>query len=206
MSFRRDKDDEWKWPHPVGIVSNIGRELAVVGTESVQLRYHASVCRPRWIASWHHYGTPEHAIIDGHPLKGYRKNATSPKSKLLTENKPDIKHVKMYRQFSKQPGQSSGKISRYYPKTTRVEENNTRYDRLEIIFRIITWICFNAEPLLFMYTKVTLLAERSFCCGESHAEQNDWTEYLLPRPIRSPCRLVGHFECHSGIRWSHHII
>ena len=39
----------------------------------------------------------------------------SQRGKFLTENKPNNKHHKMYRQFSKPPGQAPGENSRDYP-------------------------------------------------------------------------------------------
>ena len=37
------------------------------------------------------------------------------KGEFLTENKPNNKHHKMYRQFAKPPGQAPGEYSRDYP-------------------------------------------------------------------------------------------
>ena len=42
----------------------------------------------------------------------------------LTENKPNNKHHKMYRQFSKPPGQATDEYSRDYPRATSVEGDN----------------------------------------------------------------------------------
>ena len=42
------------------------------------------------------------------------------KGKFQTENKPNNKHHKMYRQFAKPPGQTPGEYSRDYPRTTTV--------------------------------------------------------------------------------------
>ena len=38
------------------------------------------------------------------------------KGKILTENKPNNNHQKMYRQFAKPPSQAPGKFSRDYPR------------------------------------------------------------------------------------------
>ena len=40
------------------------------------------------------------------------------RGKFQTENKPNNKHHKMYRQFAKPPGQTPGEYSRDYPRTT----------------------------------------------------------------------------------------
>ena len=49
------------------------------------------------------------------------------KGKFLTENKPNNKHHKMYRQFAKPPGQAPGENSRDYPRATSVEGDDRRY-------------------------------------------------------------------------------
>ena len=49
------------------------------------------------------------------------------KGKFLTENKPNNKHDKMYRQFAKPPGQAPGEYSRDYPRATSVEGDDRRY-------------------------------------------------------------------------------
>ena len=55
----------------------------------------------------------------------------SQRGKILTENKPSNKHHKMYRQFSKPPGQVLGEYSRVYPRATSVEGDNRRYAGLK---------------------------------------------------------------------------
>ena len=55
----------------------------------------------------------------------------SQRGKLLTENKPNNKHHKMYRQFSKPPGQAPGECSRDYPRATSVEGHDRRYAGLK---------------------------------------------------------------------------
>ena len=42
------------------------------------------------------------------------------KGKFQTDNKPNNKHHKMYRQFAKPPGLTPGEYSRDYPRTTTV--------------------------------------------------------------------------------------
>ena len=49
------------------------------------------------------------------------------KGKFLAENKPNSKHHKMYRQFSKPPGQAPSEYSRDYPRATSVEGDDRRY-------------------------------------------------------------------------------
>ena len=56
---------------------------------------------------------------------------SSQRDKLLTENKPNNKHHKMYRQFSKPPGQAPGEYSRDYPRATSVEGDDRRYAGLK---------------------------------------------------------------------------
>ena len=56
----------------------------------------------------------------------------SQRDKFLTENKPNSKHHKMYRQFFKPPGQAPGEYSRDYPRATSVEGDNRRYAGLDI--------------------------------------------------------------------------
>ena len=53
------------------------------------------------------------------------------KGKFLAENKPNNKHHKMYRQFSKPPGQAPGEYSRDYPRATSVEGDDRRYEGLK---------------------------------------------------------------------------
>ena len=55
----------------------------------------------------------------------------SQRGKFLTENKPDNKHHKMYRHFSKPPGQATGEYSRDYPRSTAVERGDRRYAGLK---------------------------------------------------------------------------
>ena len=45
----------------------------------------------------------------------------SQRGKFLTENKPNNKHHRMYRQFSKPTGQAPGDYSRDYPRVTSAE-------------------------------------------------------------------------------------
>ena len=53
------------------------------------------------------------------------------KGKFQTENKPSNKHHKMFRQFSKPPGQTPGEYSRDYPRTTTVSGDDKRYGNLK---------------------------------------------------------------------------
>ena len=53
------------------------------------------------------------------------------KIKITTENKPNGKHHKMCRQFSKPPGQLTVGTSREYPRATPVEGDDRRYQGLE---------------------------------------------------------------------------
>ena len=53
------------------------------------------------------------------------------KAKFLAENKPKNKHLKMYRQFAKPPGQAPGEYSRDYPRATSVEGDDKRYAGLK---------------------------------------------------------------------------
>ena len=53
------------------------------------------------------------------------------KGKFLTENKPNNKHHKMYRQFSKPPGQAPCEYSRDYSRATSVEVDDRRYEGLK---------------------------------------------------------------------------
>ena len=53
------------------------------------------------------------------------------KGKFLAENKPNDKHQKMYRQFSKPPGQALGEYSRDCPRATSVEGDDRRYEGLK---------------------------------------------------------------------------
>ena len=55
----------------------------------------------------------------------------SQKGKFLTENKPNNKHHKLYRQFSKPPGQAPGEYSRDYSRATSVEGDDRRYAGLK---------------------------------------------------------------------------
>ena len=54
----------------------------------------------------------------------------SQRDKFLTENKPNNKHHKMYRQFFKPPGQAPGEYSRDYPRATSVQGDDRRYTGL----------------------------------------------------------------------------
>ena len=55
----------------------------------------------------------------------------SQKGKLLVENKPNNKHHKLYRQFSKPAGQAPDEYSRDYPKATSVEGDDRTYAGLK---------------------------------------------------------------------------
>ena len=55
----------------------------------------------------------------------------SQRGKFLTENKPNNKHHKMYRQFSKPPGQAPRENSKDYPRATSVEGDDRRYAGLK---------------------------------------------------------------------------
>ena len=54
------------------------------------------------------------------------------RGKFTTENRPNNKHHKIYRQFSKLTGQLPGEYSREYPRATSVEGDDRRYRGLEI--------------------------------------------------------------------------
>ena len=54
------------------------------------------------------------------------------RGKFTTENRPNNKHHKMYRQFSKPPGQLPGEYSREYHRATSVEGDDRRYRGLKI--------------------------------------------------------------------------
>ena len=53
------------------------------------------------------------------------------RGKFQTENKPNNKHHKMYRQFAKPPGQTPGEYSRDYLRTTMVDGDEQRYGKLK---------------------------------------------------------------------------
>ena len=53
------------------------------------------------------------------------------KGKFLVENKPNNEHHKMYRLFSKPPGQAPGEYSRDYPPAISVEGEDRRYEWLK---------------------------------------------------------------------------
>ena len=53
------------------------------------------------------------------------------RGKFLTENKPNNNHHKMYRQFSKPPGQAPGEYSRDYPRAISVEGDDKSYAGLK---------------------------------------------------------------------------
>ena len=55
----------------------------------------------------------------------------SQKGKFLVENKPNNKHHKLYRQFSKPPGQAPGEYLRDYLRATSVEGDDRRYAGLK---------------------------------------------------------------------------
>ena len=57
--------------------------------------------------------------------------APARRGKFQTENKPNNKHHKMYRQFAKPPGQTPGEYSRDYPRTTMVDGDEQRYGKLK---------------------------------------------------------------------------
>ena len=99
--------------------------------KAVQLCYHAQIPGPRWIASRQYHGTPEHAIPDGCPLEGLSVDPTSPKSKFVAEKKPNNKHHKMYRQFSKPQSQTPGEYSGDYYRAISVEGDDRRYNGLD---------------------------------------------------------------------------
>ena len=52
------------------------------------------------------------------------------KDKFLAEINPNNKYHKLYRQFSKPPGQAPGEYSRDYPRATSVEGDDRRYGGL----------------------------------------------------------------------------
>ena len=55
------------------------------------------------------------------PRRARKLTPPSQMGKFLTEKKPNNNHHKMYRQFSKPPGQAPGEYSRDYPRATSVE-------------------------------------------------------------------------------------
>ena len=66
-------------------------------------------------------------------VRGRVRKMTPPfqKGKFLALNKPNNKHHKLYRQFSKPPGQAPGEYSRDYPRATSVEGDYMRYAGLK---------------------------------------------------------------------------
>ena len=54
------------------------------------------------------------------------------RGKFTAENRPNNEHHKMYRQFSKPPGQLPGEYSREHPRATSVEGDDRRYRGLKI--------------------------------------------------------------------------
>ena len=125
-------NDRRNWPHGVGIVPDIGRELAIGGARAVQLRHRAQVCGSRWVAPGQHHGTPKYTIPDGCPSATRELAPALRRGKFTTENRLNNKHHKMYRQFSKPPGQFPGEYSREYPRATSVEGDDRRYRGLKI--------------------------------------------------------------------------
>ena len=53
------------------------------------------------------------------------------KGKFQTDNKPNNKHHKMYRQFAKPPGQTPGEHSRDYPRAITVDGDDRRYGEMK---------------------------------------------------------------------------
>ena len=77
-------------------------------------------------------------------------------SKFTTENRPNNKHQKMYRQFSKPPSQLPGKYSREYPRATSVEGDDRRYRGLEILMGDSLFAAY--DPLDIKNTKYLIVA------------------------------------------------
>ena len=64
-------------------------------------------------------------------LRARQLTPLSQRGKLLTENKPNNKHHKMYRQFSKPPCHAPVEYSRDYSRATSVEGDDRRYAGLK---------------------------------------------------------------------------
>ena len=132
MTIRCQENNEWKWPHGVGIVSDIGVDWLLAEQEQF-----SSVTTLRFVDL---DGLPQDNTM-GPPntrsLTDIRRRARGlipplQKGKFTTKNKPNNKHHKMYRQFSKPPGQTPGEYSRDYPRATSVKGDDRRYKRLDI--------------------------------------------------------------------------
>ena len=78
------------------------------------------------------------------------------KGKFTTENKPNNKHHKKYRQFSKTPGQLPGDYSREYPRATLVEGDDRRYKGLETSMGVSLFAAY--DPLDIKNVKYLIVA------------------------------------------------
>ena len=131
MSRGRQEDDRWRWSHSDEVVSNTGRGLAVGGTGTF-----SSAIMLRFVNL---DGLPQDNTfvpLNTRSLTDARRRArelTPParRGKFLEENKPNNKHHKMYRQFSKSPGEAPGEYSRDYTRATSQEGDDKRYGGLK---------------------------------------------------------------------------
>ena len=91
------------------------------------------------------------------------------KGKFLTDNKPNNKHHKMYRQFAKPPGQTPGEYSRDYPRATTVDGDDRRYGELKApvgdgLFASYDPLDMNAAMYLIVASSDYLYTPRSLFC------------------------------------------
>ena len=91
----------------------------------------------------------------------------SQKVKFLAEKKPNNKDHKLYRQFSKPPGQAPGKYSRDYLRATSVEGEDRRYAGLKVpvgdsLFAAYDPSDIKAAKYLIVATSDYLYTHRSF--------------------------------------------
>ena len=89
----------------------------------------------------------------------------SRRGKFLTEIKPNNKHHKMYRQFSKPPGQAPGECSRDYPRATSVEEDDKRYAGLKTPMGDGLFAAY--DPLDIKAAKHLIVASSDYLCNAS---------------------------------------
>ena len=118
-------------PHGVGIVSDIGRGLAIGVARAVQLSYRVRFVDLDGLPQDNTMGTLNTRSLTDVRRRARESVAPLRRDKFTTENRPNNKQ-KMYRQFSKPPEQLPSESLREYPRATSVEGDDRRYRGLEV--------------------------------------------------------------------------
>ena len=127
VSGGRNENDRRRKSHSVATISDTGRGLAASRAGAVQLR-HADL---NGLPQDNTFGPLNTRYLTDVRQRARELTPPARKGKFQTDNKPNNKLHKMYRQFAKPPGQTPGEYSRDYPRTTKVDGDDRRYGELK---------------------------------------------------------------------------